>query len=69
MIEFVREVIFYYKNSSINCKNINKIKNNLDDNDKIDVIRNRINKKTINTSSKFKITKQKISFEIDFTEI
>jgi hypothetical protein len=61
--------LFYYKNSSINCKNINKIKNNLDDNDKIDVIRNRINKKTINTSSKFKITKQKISFEIDFTEI
>lgn len=61
--------LFYYKNSSINRKNINKIKNNLDDNDKIDHIMKSIKKKLTNTSSEFKITKDNVSFAIDFTEI
>ena len=74
MIELTRSnFLFYYKNSSINCKNINKIKNNLDNNNKLDIIKQTIKKtikkKTIKFSSEFKITKQNVSFVINFTEI
>lgn len=61
--------LFYYKNSYINRKNTNKIKNNLDNNDKTDVSMQITKRKTTNTSSEFKITKNNVSFEIDFTEI
>ena len=70
MIELTRSnFLFYYKNSSINRKNINKIKNNLDNNNKLDIIKQIIKKNTIKTSSKFKITKRNVSFVIDFKEI
>jgi hypothetical protein len=60
--------LFYYKNNSINRKNINKIKNNLNDNDKTDVIRKTIKRKTKNSRTNDKITRNDISFEIDFTD-